>query len=682
MDGLTLTEMFVQPKGRYNVISVSAFKLEKGYKDERVYLDGLVAMVASVVEMGIPFYVRIYFDNSVRVTGTNWARALKLLSENPIVQLVHYDCPKFKTAKGYHEGLFGTLMRFIPLFDYKANAKLETVFVTDIDNSFNGRGAAAIRMFAISASQFHFRTKACYHATDRLASAERNLPAEFKPSFKQRIVAAMIIQKNRFPAKIMDEFMDCLSDKCEYLVQNYNRHTTANVVQSEIQAETLLSYGIDEFFVNTTMLKYVDTSGMPFSYTVDVDMERGLIDKRLESAEADAWCSKILGFKPKSPRRALANMLANTSGPRYQEILKNYISALEAAYADKTYVALGFTEAQVQCALENGRMKPSPFVLETRETRSFAQMMKDQFPKHKVTVLDAANKAIIDQLKSRTVLDSQHTLADIITVLKGSTDKMYLKGGIVRNMVQGFDDFRDIDLASYPNSAFLVTRRLGKLYGDDIDMRPLTIIPVVQLCNKVEPEIDISDLATDISNIDALCNSLLVDMDTYKLYDPSGRGLADAKSKTFRYTAPFEKMIVAKGADMMWRRLKFALKGYSFIESETAQLYKWVFENHHTVTNASVWSNAAFTSNIPSDRVVEAFTIMKDEIDDLASRGKLDFNSGDFLMLLVEKGTFVPNFRLRRPVPAPAPTIAPKPKNNNRGKQRQNKPRRPNRGAP
>jgi hypothetical protein len=55
--------------------------------------------------------------------------------------------------------------------------------------------------------------------------------------------------------------MDCLSDKCEYLVQNYNRHTTANG-PVEIQAETLLS-GIDEFSSTRRCWKYVDTSGMP-----------------------------------------------------------------------------------------------------------------------------------------------------------------------------------------------------------------------------------------------------------------------------------------------------------------------------------------------------------------------------------------------------------------------------------
>jgi hypothetical protein len=122
-------------KGKY-VIFVSAFKLEKGY--ERVYLTPVGLWSLPWWKWGIPFYVRIYFDNSA-ARGTNWARALKLRVREPHRSaFVHYDCPKFKTAKGYHEGSFGTgcSSRFS---DYKANAKLETVFVTDIDNSFNGR---------------------------------------------------------------------------------------------------------------------------------------------------------------------------------------------------------------------------------------------------------------------------------------------------------------------------------------------------------------------------------------------------------------------------------------------------------------------------------------------------------------------------------------------------------------
>ena len=66
------------------------------------------------------FEVRIYTDD----TGSEFA--LKV-AKDPNISVIHFDCPEFREGRG-HMGTFGTLVRFLPLFE-----KHEIVWIADID---------------------------------------------------------------------------------------------------------------------------------------------------------------------------------------------------------------------------------------------------------------------------------------------------------------------------------------------------------------------------------------------------------------------------------------------------------------------------------------------------------------------------------------------------------------------
>jgi hypothetical protein len=204
-----------------------------------------------------------------------------------------------------------------------------------------------------------------------------------------------------------------------------------------------------------------------------------------------------------------------------------------------------------------------------------------------------------------------------------------------------------------------------------IDMRPLTIRPggaavqIVELHRHLDRH--------DISGRRAVYLSFCGITGYVQAVRPrAAEGWPDAKSKTFRYTAPFRKDCSkgGYGGGGLFPRPQL------FIESRRLQLYKWVFENHHTVTNAKVWSNAAFVSNIPlSDR---RGGVYDNEGRDRRLGVERETGSAaiSFDAAFVEKGTSVPNSVCEHQ-PAPAPT-APKSKNNNRGKNGRTNSRRLN----
>ena len=69
------------------------------------------------------FETRIYTDDS----GQEFV--LKAAEKDPTVSVYHYNFPPLQETGGRHCGTFGTLMRFLPLFE----PGLETVWVSDID---------------------------------------------------------------------------------------------------------------------------------------------------------------------------------------------------------------------------------------------------------------------------------------------------------------------------------------------------------------------------------------------------------------------------------------------------------------------------------------------------------------------------------------------------------------------
>jgi len=90
------------------VYSVSFFTMKDAYRKFERYEQSLKSFCRLSDSDG--FCVRIYTDDS----GSEIA--MKVAEKYAHVSVYHFNCPPFREEVG-HIGLFGTLIRFLPLFE-------------------------------------------------------------------------------------------------------------------------------------------------------------------------------------------------------------------------------------------------------------------------------------------------------------------------------------------------------------------------------------------------------------------------------------------------------------------------------------------------------------------------------------------------------------------------------------
>ena len=72
--------------------------------------------------------IRMFIDNSIYEDSD----IMKYLNKFNNITLILYKCNNFIINNNYHVGLFDTLVRFFPLFNFKNN-DYNIVYITDTD---------------------------------------------------------------------------------------------------------------------------------------------------------------------------------------------------------------------------------------------------------------------------------------------------------------------------------------------------------------------------------------------------------------------------------------------------------------------------------------------------------------------------------------------------------------------
>ena len=296
LKNLTLAKYYDEPNNKYNIISVSVFRLATNYKPMFLYYSGLRKLIDITPQYFEGYYLRIYFDDSIikpnydndeinNEIKEQWLPLIEYAKMKSHVQLVKYHHSDFTYGLG-HSGLFGTMVRFIPLFDYDINNNVNIVYVADIDifeelklglwNSIN----QLFSQFIKSKSKLHFRTKYCYYTENRFYRSGTEL-------YTWRVIfAGTIISKMKFPKYLLDNFIECMKkDKAErkgtgcekinkFLNIEYEGYRTEDKIK--LMSITDFIYGIDEFFMNTDFMKYIFDNKINFSTSVYPDIVRSI----------------------------------------------------------------------------------------------------------------------------------------------------------------------------------------------------------------------------------------------------------------------------------------------------------------------------------------------------------------------------------------------------------------------
>jgi hypothetical protein len=219
------------------VISCSFFTMKDSYRNFGKYQSHLGKFLEQVRRYLRQYEVRIYTDN----TGAEFA--VKISQEYPDVSVLHFNCPEFREGLG-HIGTFGTLVRFLPLFE-----RHSLVWISDIDVPDN--------YFAIENFHDDFRivSQICY---DRKVYAR-----------KYTFVAGRFISRHQLPRALLTRFLNkILNGDYANEIQELNQ-------QNSRKPPSQFPYGTDELFMNWSVYDWIKR--YDFSINVLIDYTPGSI---------------------------------------------------------------------------------------------------------------------------------------------------------------------------------------------------------------------------------------------------------------------------------------------------------------------------------------------------------------------------------------------------------------------
>lgn len=388
MDKLIIKKYYTEPKDKINIISVSVFRLEKNYKSTMRYFYGLNTLVNNFHKYYPGFYLRIYFDSSINKTKhknddinkevkNKWKPFFTKIKKYKNVQLCKYTYPDFMYNDLYHYGLFGTFVRFMPLFDYNDMDNIQNVIISDIDFSDSEFKDTSkdYTLFKKSNSKFHFKTMYCYAQQPRFYDVEKKLDKKYVPDIWMRILAGSIFSKIKFPKYLFDDFIKCTQnldkDECNYLQYfNYLDKNYVTKAKKEL-GNTIFIYGIDEYFINTTFYKYILNNKIQFSYRIILDIAHPIFNLYSRNNKFEtpneyiiSFFKEIMGKYYDNNKNLLENYNYfdkiiyfmnyyenNKRKQIYEYFFHRLINFMKNNYKNKNYKKFGFNKSEAKCIM-------------------------------------------------------------------------------------------------------------------------------------------------------------------------------------------------------------------------------------------------------------------------------------------------------------------------------------------
>lgn len=252
MENFIIDKWYEEPTDKYSIVSVVIFRLSTSYKEMNVYFNGLKKLITNFKFIYPDCYLRLYFDSSLYdnnypmflyETEQIWKPFFDGLKSIDYIQLAKFDT-KFKINKTYNEGLIGTIVRFLPLFDIEENRNLDKVISIDIDNSDDelkllGEQYKKFNNFIEDGYEILYKVFSCYRIDNRFLAIEKHFNIEYP------ILAGFFYSKYKLPVKLLNDFFKCIKVNCNYYKDFFNSVSSS---ERNIKLKRF-PYGIDELFL-------------------------------------------------------------------------------------------------------------------------------------------------------------------------------------------------------------------------------------------------------------------------------------------------------------------------------------------------------------------------------------------------------------------------------------------------
>ena len=233
-----------------HLICCSLFKMKNSYKDFSMYTEGIYEILNFYDSSGQDIIFRIYFDESLD-EEESWKEVLQEIEKREYTELVKYECERVKEGK-FHDGVFGTLMRFLPLFDSEKEKKWNIYSCVDVDwkQETDADFFKIVEFFEKSKQKFFIKLPKCY---DKKPWIE---PYKTK-GHSLAIIASGFSTKITFSKNLLLNFLLDIMKKgkvFQKFMDNYKN--VAKIFEKNISNDMFI-YGVDEYFLGEVILKNI-----------------------------------------------------------------------------------------------------------------------------------------------------------------------------------------------------------------------------------------------------------------------------------------------------------------------------------------------------------------------------------------------------------------------------------------
>ena len=399
---------------KFKVCSLSLFRPYIRNKKYKSYYYGMLNYVEDfykVYTLDDKWILRIYIDDSlfskdyIYDDGTipnlndedslwennfedkKWKELLYEIKKHSFIQIVKYSCNKFKDPinKDYHFGYFGSVARYLSIFD----EDIEVSIFRDVNKSINTRDRDSIEDFLESSYSQH-SYKSNYYKPDHyihLLSQHKKYKVNYKTRTKRSKIGVMF--GGLWSSKYVDpELWDIIVEDllCEssldkekvepcYYFQKFNDEYILDTNFSHGYRFTKLAYGIDEIILNGPIYEYITKNEdsilvQPLMSPHEmIDLINNIKDVKLKNNILYLWKYKIVKSKESFLTESVGKLFnifedyynSNQYFSEYSaDILQNLLFESLLFYIDELietpyfrdindYIKNGFTDNNLTC---------------------------------------------------------------------------------------------------------------------------------------------------------------------------------------------------------------------------------------------------------------------------------------------------------------------------------------------
>lgn len=185
--------------------------------------------------------LQVFVDQAVAEDGP----IMKILGALE-ARVILFECPEFLRKDGYHTGLFGTMVRFFPMFDVNTHA-LKVAHVQELEPSTDFVGIFKYLNKVSGMSDLDMIYAAELFDQQKLY----NRQLEFQSGYFPWIIAGRFMTFDRIPFKLFTDYLKDVTQSKKF----YNLYTEDHPANKSQHGN--FSFGVDEQFLNLVYMPWL-----------------------------------------------------------------------------------------------------------------------------------------------------------------------------------------------------------------------------------------------------------------------------------------------------------------------------------------------------------------------------------------------------------------------------------------